>query len=243
MSKKILITGAAVEIGAEIARELCEGNELILHYYQSQKEADELASELSGRARSIHLFQADLTNEAGCRELAQFCSDTFSSLDVLINNSGGLLKRESVGELTWKTIVDTFAVNAYSTMFLTSELKAALSKGDQPTVINISSIAMRHGAPSATAYGASKAAVDSFTRGAAKELGPDIRVNAVAPGIIDTRFHTKVSTSEQMETWREATPLKKHGVPKDVALAVNFLINNAFMTGETIDLNGGLLMR
>ena len=118
-----------------------------------------------------------------------------------------------------------------------------LEKGDGPCIINITSVAMRHGAPTASIYGASKAALDSFTRGIAKELAPAIRVNAVAPGVIITPFHDKVSTPEQLETWREGNPLKKNGNPIHIAETIKFLIDNDFVNGETIDINGGLFMR
>ena len=94
-----------------------------------------------------------------------------------------------------------------------------------------------------TIYGASKAALDSFTRGIAKELAPTIRVNAVAPGVIVTPFHEKVSTPEQLEAWKEANPLKKNGHAGHIAEAIRFLIENDFINGETIDINGGLFMR
>jgi len=110
-------------------------------------------------------------------------------------------------------------------------------------IINISSIAMRHGAPSATIYGACKGAIDSFTRGLANELAPKIRVNAVAPGVIDTPFHKKVSTPEKMKKFKEITPIKRIGEAIHIAKTIKFLIENDFITGETIDVNGGLFMR
>jgi 3-oxoacyl-[acyl-carrier protein] reductase len=118
-----------------------------------------------------------------------------------------------------------------------------LEKADNPAIINISSIAARHGAASATPYGAAKGAVDSFTRCLAQEVAPEIRVNAIAPGVIETPFHEKVSTPEKMKEWAEKTPLQKNGKPDDIAHAVQFLIENQFVTGETIDINGGLQMR
>jgi 3-oxoacyl-[acyl-carrier protein] reductase len=107
----------------------------------------------------------------------------------------------------------------------------------------MSSVAMRHGAPTATVYGASKAAVDSFTRGIAKELAPQIRVNAVAPGVILTPFHDKVTAPEKLEEFRKNNPLQKNGEAIHIAMAVKFLIDNDFINGETIDINGGLFMR
>jgi 3-oxoacyl-[acyl-carrier protein] reductase len=136
-----------------------------------------------------------------------------------------------------------FALNTFSTMMVTSLCIPLLEKGQNPCIVNMSSVAMRHGAPSATVYGASKAAVDSFTRGIAKELAPAIRVNAVAPGVILTPFHDKVTAPEKLEEFRQANPLQKNGEAIHIAMAVKLLIENDFINGETIDINGGLFMR
>jgi len=144
--------------------------------------------------------------------------------------------------LSWQHLADTFALNTLSTMRLTSLCRSLLESGDGACVVNVTSIAMRHGAPTATAYGASKAAVDAFTRGAAKELAP-IRVNAVAPGMIDTAFHERVTSEELLRGFVEATPLKSLGTAEMVANTIKFVIENEFMTGETVDCNGGLFMR
>ena len=102
---------------------------------------------------------------------------------------------------------------------------------------------MHHGAPTATIYGGAKSAIDSFTRGVAKELAPDIRVNAVAHGVIETPFHDKVSTPERLQTFKNDTPLKTNGQAIHIVMAIKMLIENDFITGETIDVNGGLFMR
>ena len=110
-------------------------------------------------------------------------------------------------------------------------------------MINVTSVAIRHGAPTATIYGACKAALDSFTRGAAKELAPDIRVNAVAPGVIDTPFYERYSTPERLQKFRENTPLNRIGEAEHIAHAIRFLVENTFVTGESVDVNGGIFMR
>ncbi|MCY4000513.1 MAG: SDR family oxidoreductase [Bacteroidetes bacterium] len=107
----------------------------------------------------------------------------------------------------------------------------------------MTSIAMRHGAPTATIYGAAKGAMDSFTRGATRELAPQIRVNAITPGVILTPFHDRYSTKEKLADIANQTPLEFNGESDHIARAVEFLIENIFMTGETIDINGGLFMR
>ena len=243
MAKRILITGAATGIGAEAAKQLSQGNQLILHYHTSKKEAEQLQDTLRLTAESVDIVQADISNDEGCIHLFESVNQRFTGLDVLVNNAGGMVERRSVRDLTWNHLLATFRLNVFSTMRLTGLCTGLLEAGHCACVVNITSIAMRHGAPSATAYGSAKAAIDSFTRGAANELAPGIRVNAIAPGIIDTRFHQRVTSESKMKQFKEATPLKRFGHPVDIARAVQFLVENEFMTGETIDCNGGLFMR
>jgi 3-oxoacyl-[acyl-carrier protein] reductase len=240
--RRILVTGGAVGIGAATARALAPDSRLLVHYNRSRAAAESLVESLAGSAADVHVAQADLTTDRGCEELYEAARTHLGALDVLVNNAGGMIERQSVGELTWEHLADTFALNALSTMRLTSLCRSLLEGGDGACVVNVTSIAIRHGAPSATAYGAAKAAVDAFTRGAAKELAP-IRVNAVAPGMIDTAFHDRVTSEDLMRRFVEATPLKCLGSPEMVARTIEFVIENEFMTGETVDCNGGLFMR
>jgi 3-oxoacyl-[acyl-carrier protein] reductase len=241
--KTVVITGAATGIGAETARQLAAGNRLLLHYHASRDDALALQAELAPLCAGVDIVGADLTTDAGCAELFDTIRARFETLDVLVNNAGGMIVRQSVRALTRAHLLDTFALNAFSAMHLTGLCVELLERGRNPCVVNVSSIAMRHGAPSATAYGASKAAVDSFTRGAASELAPRVRVNAVAPGIIDTRFHERVTPPAKMEQFIANTPLRRAGTVVDVARTIRFLVDNEFITGETIDCNGGLAMR
>ncbi len=243
MTKSILITGASTGIGAETARQMAAGNEIFVHYNTSAEQAEKVAADVSEKGGKSYLMQADLSKEDGCRELVKAVSMESKKIDVLVNNAGGVIKRQSVREYEWRLMEDIFALNTFSAMMLTSLCIPLLEKGEDPCIINITSVAMRHGGPTATIYAASKSALDSFTRGIAKELAPAIRVNSVSPGVILTPFHDKVSTPEQLETWREGNPLKKNGEPIHIAKAIKFLVNNDFVNGETIDINGGLFMR
>jgi 3-oxoacyl-[acyl-carrier protein] reductase len=243
MSKTILITGASTGIGAETARMLAGGNTIIVHYNSSREKAEQVARDVEKEGGKALLFQADLSTEDGCRRTAAFAGKECGYLDVLVNNAGGLVRRRPVREIDWALMSEIFALNTYSAMMMTSLCVPLLEKGTDPNVVNITSIAIRHGAPSATIYASSKGAIDVFTRGAAKELAPKIRVNAVAPGVIETPFHEKVSTPEQMKAWRESNPLKKNGHPIHIATCIKYFIDNDFLTGETIDINGGLFMR
>jgi len=243
MSKVILITGASTGLGAATARLLAPQNKIIVHYYSSKGEAEKVAKDIEESGGEAFLIQEDLTSEEACIRLVKKVADRYAKLDVLINNAGGLIRRQAAQELEWKLMLETFSLNTFSAMKIASLCIPLLKKGEDPNIINISSIAVRHGAPSATIYGACKGAVDSFTRGLANELAPEIRVNAVAPGVIDTPFHEKVSTPEKMKKFKEATPIKRIGESIHVSNAIKFLIENDFITGETIDVNGGLYMR
>ena len=243
MPKVILITGASTGIGAETARHLAKKNEIFIHYNASKEAAANVAADVVRLDGKAYLLQADLSTEAGCKELVSIISEKRDKLDVMVNNAGGLIKRQSVREYEWQLMEEIFALNTFSAMMLTSLCIPLLKKGNDPSIVNISSVAMRTGAPTATIYGASKAALDSFTRGIAKELAPAIRVNAVAPGVIITPFHDNVSSPEQLEAWREGNPLKKNGEPIHISQAIKFIIDNNFVNGETIDVNGGLYMR
>ena len=241
--KKILITGASTGIGAETARLLAEGNTVFVHYNASADAAQQVAADVNEKGGTAHPIQADLSTEDGCRQLVAAVAAKTEQLDVLFNNAGGLIKRTLVGEADWDLMVRVFALNTFSTMMVTSLCLPLLEKGTDSCIVNMSSIAIRHGAPTATIYGSSKAAVDSYTRGIAKELAPNIRVNAVAPGVILTPFHDNVTPADKLEEIRQNSPLLRHGEAVHIAKAVQFIIDNDFLNGETIDINGGLFMR
>lgn len=243
MSRHILITGASTGLGAAMASMLAPGNKIVIHYNASEKEARETGERVKNANGEAYLVKADLSIEQGCEHLFEQLTSHFDQLDLLVNNAGSLIKRQFAHEIDWDNMVDTFSLNVFSVMKLSSLCIPLLEKGTDPSIVNITSIAQRHGAPSATIYGATKAAIDSFTRGLAKELAPKIRVNSIAPGVIVTPFHEKFSDAERMENFKEATPLKRNGNPEHIAHAVKFLMENDFITGESIDVNGGLFMR
>ena len=240
---RILITGASTGIGAEAAREMAEGNEIYVHYNSSKDAARQVADDVAARGGTTHLAKADLRSEAGCRDLGAQVALITETLDVLVNNAGGLIRREPAAEYEWALMEETFALNTFSAMMMTRLCLPMLEKSSAPSIIFLSSVAARSGAPGATIYGSCKGALDSLTRGLAKELAPNIRVNAIAPGVIETPFHEKVSTPERMKAFAENAALKRNGQAHHISKAIRFLIENDFLTGETIDINGGMVMR
>jgi 3-oxoacyl-[acyl-carrier protein] reductase len=242
-NKVILITGASTGIGAETAKYLGNGNDIIVHYNRSIKEAEKVAESIKNVGGKAHLIQANLSTQVGCRELAQFIDNQWGKLDVLINNAGGLSVQHSTREITWDFMQQLFALNTFSVMYLSSLLVPLLKKGENSNVVNITSTIIRSGGTVGPVYAAAKGAIDVFTRSLARELAPHIRVNGVAPGVIDTPFHHGVTSDQKMQEAIAMTPLKQAGKPMDVAKVIAMLIENTFMTGETIDVNGGLYMR
>ncbi|SDR48746.1 SDR family oxidoreductase [Pseudovibrio sp. Tun.PSC04-5.I4] len=240
---KIMITGASTGIGAETARAFAQGNELFLVYNRSTDKAKTLEAELVQKGAIVHLLQSDITSEIACIELFRKISRLTDTLDALINNAGGLVRRQAADQLEWQLMDEIFRLNAFSLFKITSLAIPMLRNGRNASIVNISSIVVRHGGPTATLYGAAKGAVDTFTRGLSKELAPDIRVNSVAPGVIDTPFHEKVSTPDQMDAWAANTPLKRNGQPANIVSAIKLLVENDFITGESIDVNGGMMIR
>lgn len=244
MGKTILITGASTGIGAQTALTLAKDNLLFVHYNASAEAAMQVVAQveqLGGRAVPV---QADVTTEKGCEALVAAVAAQTDHLDVLINNAGGLVQRQAADALQWDLMERVFALNTFSTMKITSLCIPLLRKSTQdPNIVNVSSVVIRHGGAGATIYAAAKGGVDVFTRGMAKELAPAIRCNAVCPGVIDTPFHHKVSTPQQMEAWAANNPLKRNGLPEHIADTIALLTRNSFLNGETIDVNGGLTIR
>jgi len=156
-------------------------------------------------------------------------------------NTGGLIARKTFSEMTlehWNTVM---SLNTTSTFLM---IKTCLPHMKSGSIINLASQAGRDGGgPGAVAYAASKGAVMTMTRGLAKELGPDIRVNALCPGMIDTDFHNVFTKPEVRTHVANVTPVKREGVPDDVANLVYFLASDesAFITGANLDINGGML--
>ncbi len=242
--KHIFITGAGTGIGAATARKLAPGNHLYLHYNQSVDAIQKVKAEVEELGGTVTLLQGDITSEAACVALVGQLAEHTDTLDVLVNNAGGLVKRQPTDALEWDLMENIFALNTFSLMKITSLCIPMLRNSEQgPSIVNVSSVVVRHGGPGASIYAAAKGSVDVFTRSLCKELAPKIRANSVVPGVIDTPFHHKVSTPEQMVGWAAANPLQHNGVPDNIATTIVHLLENDFINGESIDVNGGLNIR
>lgn len=240
--KTAIITGGGRDIGRACALMLArEGAAVAINYYSSSEGADSAVAEITAAGGKAFALQGDLNTQEGVDALVAKTIAEFGSIDVLVNNSGGLIARKTIAEMSlehWTAVMD---LNLTSVFRMT---KACLAHMDEGTIVNLASQAGRDGGgPGSIAYSASKGAVMTMTRGLAKELGPKIRVNALCPGMIDTDFHNVHTKDEVRKFVENASPVKRQGVPDDVANLVLFLAceDSAFITGANIDINGGML--
>lgn len=244
--KNAFVTGTSQGIGSAIAETLIlRGCNVCLHYFSSDEEPKKLQKMAEENQQKAICVQGDLTKEADVGKCVKAGVDFLGSFDILINNSGSLVKRSTIEDITreyWTTLID---INLTTMMLVTKELLPHLNKEDGASIVNVSSLAGRMGGHAGSlVYSTCKGAALTWTRSLAKELGPQgIRVNAVAPGFIDgTRFHEKHTTKESALKTIASIPLGRAGNSNDVARAVAFLASeyDGFITGSTIDINGGV---
>lgn len=247
--RTILITGATTGIGGGIADAIPEeGDTAFLQYHSNREKCQEIADRLATRDVKAIVLKADFARDpdGAARSIAQAIADETDSLSVLINNAGGIIERRTVAEAEYSIVSATIHLNLVAPMmlatYLSPLLQTAAERNGRADVVNITSIAARTGSPTSTPYGAAKAGLENFTRGFAKEAGPGIRVNSVSPGVIDTPFHHGTTPKQQMDGWLSATPVGHHGEPKDIAGAIRFILENEFMSGAVVPVNGGIQM-
>ena len=241
--KTAIVTGGGRDIGAAVAKKLAsEGADVAISYFESAKGADSVVAEIKAAGGRAIAVQADLNTQQGVDTLVAASQTAFGDgIDVLVNNAGGLVARKTIAQMDlafWNTVM---TLNLTSTFMMA---KACLEKMNGGAIVNIASQAARDGGgPGSMAYATSKGAVMTMTRSLAKEVGPDVRVNALCPGMIDTDFHNIHTPDAGRRGFEENAPLKRQGHVDDAANAVLFLAcdDSAFLTGTNIDINGGML--
>lgn len=240
MKKTVLVTGGAQGIGAAMSRAFYRaGYNVAINFNSSAAKAEELEKELCGAA----IYRADVSDEASVKHMTNEVLCRFGQIDVLVNNAGICIPA-LIDEISLDDWEKTFAVNVRGTFLCTKHCIPSMIRRKAGCIINISSIWGVSGAAAESCYSASKGAVIAFTKACAKELGPsNIRVNAIAPGFIDTKMNADLS-EEDRRAFCEQTPLMRIGAPEEVAAAALFLASEgaAFVTGQIIGCDGGCIL-
>ena len=242
-NRTVVIAGAGRDIGRACAiRFAQEGANVVLTYNGAAEGAVTAVAEIEKLGRSALAIKADLTKASQIEAAISAATDKFGEIHGLVHVAGGLIARKTITDMDeafWHQVLD---VNLTSLFLMTKAALPKMAKGG--AIVTFSSQAGRDGGgPGALAYATSKGAVMTFTRGLAKEVGPDIRINAVCPGMISTTFHDTFTKPEVRERVAGATSLKREGSSEDVAGLVAFLASDdaAYVTGACYDINGGIL--
>ena len=242
MERVAIVTGASRGIGREIAKNLAiQGIKVIANYNNSKNNAIELKNELQKDGIDIDIVKANVSKREEVKELIQYTLNKYGKIDILINNAGiseYKLFTEETDE-DWNKVINN---NLYSTFVTTQEVIPNMIKNQKGCIINISSVWGMVGASMEVLYSVSKAGIDGLTKALAKELGPsNIRVNSIAPGIINTDM-CKSFSKEEIEQIKEEIPLERIGKVEDISRCVNWLINEEYTTGQIISINGGWII-
>jgi 3-oxoacyl-[acyl-carrier protein] reductase len=242
-----LVTGAGIGIGRATALALGGAGAFVgIHYHSSKDEAAETLATLSARGGRGILLPADLTVEAEAMTVVDRLVAAAGRLDVLVNNAGSPLQRSRIEDCPtdlWRRVFD---VNVTSAFWVTRQAIPHLRASTQGSIINNLTLSIQTGgANGAGPYAAAKGALQVMTRTLARELAPAVRVNAVMPGVIETRHHEVFTPPERMEQYRRETPLGRNGTAEEVAALILFLAGDAsrFVTGALIDISGGRFLR
>lgn len=238
----MLVTGATGGIGKAVALAFAErGYGVGVHCCHRAEEAQSLARAIRERGGNAFAYQADVADEAQVAAMFAAARRDLGFVEVLVNNAGiawkGLLTDMSLAE--WERV---FAVNCTGAFLCCRAALPAMIREKRGAIVNISSMWGQQGASCEAAYSASKAALIGLTQALAQEEGPSgIRVNCVAPGVIDTPMNAGLSPAD-LAALREETPLQRTGAPEEVARAVLFLAEQEFITGQTLGVNGGFVI-
>jgi 3-oxoacyl-[acyl-carrier protein] reductase len=245
--KVALISGAAVGIGRACALALGQAGAFIgLNYHSSKEAAESLYVELTAKNIKAMLLPADLTDEAQANEVVDRLVAETGRLDILVNNSGGLVKRAKIEETTLANWQKSLDINLTSAFLVTKRAIPHLRATGSGRIVNLLSLSVQTGgANGAGAYAAPKGGLMVFTHTLAKELAPEIRTNSVMPGTVETQHHEIHSTPEMLENYRKQTPLGRNTMAEEVASSVLFLASDmsSHINGALIDISGGRFLR
>ena len=244
-----IVTGAASGIGAASAIMLAsKGARVGVNYSKSEEAARATLGACAAAGAEALLVQADVAQDADCRRLAQAALDKWGRIDALVNNAGAtkFANHADLEALSAEDFQRIYAVNVVGAYQMVRACAPAMKQGGRGAVVNVSSIAGKNGMGSSMAYAASKGALNTLTMSLARVLGPEIRVNAVCPGMVDTKwlregYGPRYAAIEAR--YRSGTPLGRPGTPEEVAAVIVWLIEGAdLITGDTIMVDSGMHM-
>jgi len=243
MKRIAIITGSGSGIGAATALELSKrGWGVVINYSKSKEQAEKVAA----KCKDAIAVQADVGEDAQCRKLAQAALDKWGRIDALVNNAGTtkFVKHADLDGLSAEDFLRIYRLNVVGPFQMARACAPAL-KSAKGAVVNVSSVAALLGTGSSIAYAASKAALNSLTLSLARVLGPEVRVNAVCPGYVDTPWQTNALGVERAGQaaahYSTLVPLKDYARPEDIADTIAWLVEGARqVTGETIFVDGGM---
>ena len=246
--KTALVTGASSGIGAATASVLAGcGARVALGYHANRDGAEHHVRQITESGGRAIALQADLRRVDDIQRLINAAAEALGPIDILVNNAGSLVRRSPIRDLTEDGWDDVLDLNLKSAVFCTQAVAPSMIARRAGAIVNVGSIAGHNGGgPGAGVYAAAKAGLMAMTKSLAKELAPHgVRVNAVAPGVIDTPFHEVFSTPEMMKAFVSMIPLGRIGAPIECAKAIAFLASDAasYIVGETLEINGGQMMR
>lgn len=244
----VLITGASSGIGAAVARAFgAAGARVTVHYRSGQAAAEQVVADIVASGGQAQAVQADVTDSASVDRLVEAAKARFGGIRVLINNAGGFVQRRAIVDADDDYIDQVFRLNARSVVAVSRRVIPVMTEGSGGCIINVTTQAARTGGgPGAGLYAASKGFVSTITRTMAKELVKNrIRVNAVAPGVIETPFHDGHSSPEILKSFANAIPMGRLGTAEECVGAFLFLASEAassYVTGQIVEVNGGQVM-
>ncbi len=242
-----LVTGGGSGIGRAISLALARAGAVVgIHYHSSDGEARKSLEEIEHDGGQAHLLPADLSVESQAIATVDRLVERVGQLDILVNNAGSPVCFSSIEKCPTELWRQIFDINVTSAFWVTRQAIPHLRASGRGSIVNNLSLSVQTGgAGGGGPYAAAKGALQVLTRTLARELAPQVRVNAIMPGVIETRHHEAYSTPAKMEDYRRQTPLGRNGAAEEVAQAVLFLASDAasFINGALIDINGGRFLR